>query len=72
MLRGDVVKDDSRSHAEFTEQGSSVSHMTAAKFLDVISKQVMQYRTQVKNGRRAKLLGLPESECTPNERTREH
>ena len=30
-LRGDEVKDDSRAHAAFTEQGSSASHMTAAK-----------------------------------------
>ena len=32
---GDVVMDDSGSHAVFTEQGSSASHMTAARVLDV-------------------------------------
>ena len=48
VLRGVVVKDDSWSYAVFTEQGSSASHMTAAKVLHVISKQVMQYHTQVK------------------------
>ena len=33
--RGDVWKDDSGSHSEFTEQGSSASHLTVAKVLDV-------------------------------------
>ena len=36
--RADVVKDDSGSYAVVTEQGSSASHMTAAKVLDVISR----------------------------------
>ena len=31
VLRGDIVKEDSGSHAVFTEQGSSASQMTAAK-----------------------------------------
>ena len=31
VLRGGVVKDDSSSYAVFTLQGSSASHMTAAK-----------------------------------------
>ena len=35
VLRGDIVKDDSGSHAVFTEQGSSASQMTAAKVMDV-------------------------------------
>ena len=39
VLRGDIVKDDSGSYAEFTEQGSSASQMTAAKVMDVISRQ---------------------------------
>ena len=46
VLRGDIVKDDSGSHAVFTEQGSSASQMTAAKVMDIISaqdKQLMQY-----------------------------
>ena len=38
VLRGDVVKDDSRSYAVFTEQGSSASQMTAAKVMDIISR----------------------------------
>ena len=44
--RGDVVKDDSGLHAGFAEQGSSASHMTAAKvlFQDVQDKEVMQCR----------------------------
>ena len=37
LLRGDFVKDDSGSYAVFTEQGSSVSQMTAAKVMDIIS-----------------------------------
>ena len=38
VLRGDIVKDYSGSYAVFTEQGSSASHMTAAKVLDVIAR----------------------------------
>ena len=38
MLQGDIVKDDSGAHAVFTEQGSSASHMTAAKVMDVIPR----------------------------------
>ena len=38
MLRVDIVKDDSGSHAEFAEQGSSASQMTAAKVMAVISR----------------------------------
>ena len=36
--RGDVVKADSALYAVFTEQGSAASHMTATKFLDVVSR----------------------------------
>ena len=38
VLRGDTVKNDSGSCAVFTEQGSSVSQMTAAKVMDIISR----------------------------------
>ena len=38
VLRGDMVKDGSGSHAVFTEQGSSASQMTAAKIMDIISR----------------------------------
>ena len=38
VLRGDIVKGDSGSHATFTEQGSSASQMTAAKVMDIISR----------------------------------
>ena len=38
VLRGDIVKDDSGSYEVFTEQGSSVSQMTAAKVMDIISR----------------------------------
>ena len=38
VLRGDIVKDDSGSYAVFTEQGSSASQMTAAIFMDIISR----------------------------------
>ena len=38
VLRGDIVKDDSGSHAVFTEQGSSASQMTAANVMDIISR----------------------------------
>ena len=32
------MKDDSGSYAVFTEQGSSASPMTAAKFMDIVSR----------------------------------
>ena len=60
VLRGDIVKDDSGSHAVLTEQGLSASQMTAAKIMDIISRlpgcagQVadgVSAYTQVKNGR---------------------
>ena len=38
VLRGDIVKYDSGSHAVFTEQGSSASQMTAAKVMDIIAR----------------------------------
>ena len=38
VLRGDIVKTNSRSHAIFTEQGSSTSQMTAPKIMDIISR----------------------------------
>ena len=46
VLRGDIVKDDSGSHAVFTEQGSSASQMTAAK--------VMGYHIQTARMRRTR------------------
>ena len=38
VLRVDTVKDDSGAYAVVTEQGSSASHMTAAKVMDIISR----------------------------------
>ena len=38
LFRGVIVKDDSGSHAVFTEQGSSASQITAAKVMDIISR----------------------------------
>ena len=38
VLQGDIVKNDSGSHAVFTEQGSSATQMTAAKAMVVISR----------------------------------
>ena len=38
MLRGDTVQDDSGSCPVFTEQGSSVSLMTAAEVWDVTAR----------------------------------
>ena len=60
VLRGDIVKDDSGSFAEFTEQVSSASQMTAARVMDIISRlpgcagqaaDAVSAYTQVKNGR---------------------
>ena len=38
VFLGDIVKDGSGSYAEFAEQGSSASQMTAAKIMDIISR----------------------------------
>ena len=38
VLQGDTVKDDSGPKTVFTEQGSSASQMTAAKFMDVFAR----------------------------------
>ena len=38
VLRCDIVKDDSGAHAVFSEQGSSASHVTAAKVMNVIAR----------------------------------
>ena len=65
VLRGDIVKDDSRSYAVFTEQGSSASQMTAAKVMDIISRlpgcagqaaDAVSAYTQVQNGRHTKMI----------------
>ena len=37
VFQGDIVNDDSGSHAVVTEQGSSASQITAAKVMDVIA-----------------------------------
>ena len=72
VLRGDIVKDDSGSHAVFTEQGSSASQMTAAKVMDIISRlpgcdgqatDAASGKTQVKMEDVPTLLKNPESEC---------
>ena len=72
VLRGDIVKDDSGSYAEFTEQGSSASLMTAAKVLDIISRlpgcdgqaaDAASAYTPVKMEDAHKLLKIPKSEC---------
>ena len=42
VLRGVIVKDDSGSHAVFTEQGSSASQMAAANVMDIKSLQDVQ------------------------------
>ena len=66
VLRGDTVKDDSGSYAEFTEQGSSASQMTAAKIMDIISRlpgcdgqaadAVSAYIFPSKNGRCSQII----------------
>ena len=72
VLRGDIVKDNSGSYAVFTEQGSSASHMTAAKIMDIISRlpgcdgqaaDAVSAYTQVKMEDAHKLLKIPKSEC---------
>ena len=66
------MKDDSGSYAAFTEQGSSASHMTAAKVMDIISRlpgcaghtaDAVSACTQVKMEDAPKLLKIPKSDC---------
>ena len=68
VLRGDIVKDDSGSYAVFTEQGSSVSQMTAAEVMDISSRlpgcsgqaaDAVSAYTQVKMEDAHKLLKFP-------------
>ena len=72
VLRGDIVKDDSGSHAVFTEHGSSASQMTAAKEMYVIARlpgcagqaaDAVSAHTRVKMEDASTLLKLLESEC---------
>ena len=72
VLRGDVVKDDFGAYAVFSEQGSSASHMTAAKVMDVMARQldcdgqaadVVSAYIQAKTEDAPKLLRIPKSEC---------
>ena len=69
VLRGDHVKDDARSYAVFTEQGSSASQMTAAKSNGCHSRasrmRAVSVYIQVKMEGAPSLLKMPESEC-PN------
>ena len=68
----DVVKDDFGSNAVSTAQGSSASHMTAAKVWDVRSRlpdcageasDAVSAYTQVNMEDASDLLRLPKSEC---------
>ena len=66
------MKDDSGSHAVFTEQGSSASQMTAVEVIDIISRlpgcagpaaDAVSAYTQVKMEDASKKLKIPKSEC---------
>ena len=72
MLRGDTVFGYSGAYAVFTEQGSSVSQMTAAKVMDVIARlsdcagqaaDAVSAYTQEKMEDASRLLKIPKSEC---------
>ncbi len=66
VFRGDDVKDQEGTHAVFTEQGTSASHLAAAKFLDAIARlpgndghdmDAISAYTQVKLSDAAAILG---------------
>ena len=72
VLGGDIVEEDSGSHAVFTEQGSSASQMSAANVMDIISRlpgcdgqaaDAVSAYAQVKMEDAPKLLKIPKSEC---------
>ena len=67
-----ILYNDSGSYAEFTEQGSSASQMTAAEIMDIISRllgcdgqaaDAVSAYTQVKMEDAHKLLKIHKSEC---------
>ena len=62
VLRGDIVKNDSRSCAVFFEQGSSAFQMTAVKIMDIISR-LSSCDGQAADAVSHKLLKIPKSEC---------
>ena len=71
MFHGDIVKDNSRSYAVFTEQGSSASQMTSAQIMDIVSRlpgcdgqaaDAVSAYTQVKMEDAHKILKIPKSE----------
>ena len=73
VLRGDTVKDDSVASAPFTEQGSSASHMTATKVMNVIVRlpdcagqaaDAISAHTQLKMEAAPRLLKIPKSACS--------
>ena len=75
VLRGDIVRGDSGSYAEFTEQGSSASEMTAGKVMDIIARlpgcdgqagDAVFAETHVRMEDAPKLLKIPKSECPDN------
>ena len=75
VLLEDTVKDEEGHRAVFTEQGASASEMTAAKFLDTISKlpvwagetsDAMSAYTQVKMTEVPRWLPMPNTECLEN------
>ena len=75
VLRDVTVRDDSGSHAVFTEQGSSASQMTASKIMEIISRlpgcagqaaDAVSAYTQVKMEDAPELLKIPRSECPDN------
>ena len=66
------MKDDSGSYAVFAEQGSSASQMTAAKVMDITTRQLgcaghatdaVSAYTQVKMEGAPTLSNIPKSEC---------
>ena len=72
VLRRDIVKDDSGSHAVLTERGSSAPQMTAAKVVDIISRllgcagqaaDAVSTYICVMMEDAPKLLKIPNSEC---------
>ena len=70
VLRGDTVKDNSHSHAVFTEHRSSASRMTAAKVMDSTrmrrtssQRRISLHKSTLEDA--SKLLKIPKSEC-PN------
>ena len=59
VFRGDQVRDESGFYAVFSEQGTSASHLAAAKFIDAIAR--FEARSRPRMSHSGLILDHPEA-----------